>query len=199
MAWRAALEQSLRDERRFLLRLAYSQLREQQDAADAVQEMALAAWQAIEQFEGRSSMRTWLVGILRFKILDALRERKRQPSFNGVDVEQELQMLDGTLFDANGRWVDEPQAWWETDNNPSETLQQKQTMKLLQVCLEKLPEKTAHVFLMREYLGFEGHEIARHTGLQMGHIRVILMRARLALRTCLEWQMVSRSESRGNV
>ncbi|WP_397392848.1 sigma factor [Polynucleobacter sp.] len=62
MAWRAELEQNLRDERRFFLRLAYSQLREQQDAADVVQEMSLAAWQAIDQFEGRATIRTWLVG-----------------------------------------------------------------------------------------------------------------------------------------
>jgi len=192
MAWRAELEQNLRDERRFFLRLAYSQLREQQDAADVVQEMSLAAWQAIDQFEGRATIRTWLVGILRFKILDALRRRKRQPSFKGMDVDQELQMLDGALFDVNGRWVDEPQAWWETDSNPSETLQQKQTMQLLQACLEKLPEKTAHVFLMREYLGFESQEISHRTGLQMNHIRVIMMRARLALRTCLEFKMAGR-------
>lgn len=176
----------------FFLRLAYSQLREQQDAADVVQEMSLAAWQAIDQFEGRSTIRTWLVGILRFKILDALRRRKGQPSFNGMDVDQELQMLDRALFDVNGRWVDEPQAWWEADSNLSETLQQKQTMQLLQACLEKLPEKTAHVFLMREYLGFESQEISHRTGLQMNHIRVIMMRARLALRTCLEFKMAGR-------
>jgi RNA polymerase sigma-70 factor (ECF subfamily) len=109
-----------------------------------------------------------------------------------MDVDQELQMLDRALFDVNGRWVDEPQAWWETDSNPSETLQQKQTMQLLQACLEKLPEKTAHVFLMREYLGFESQEISHRTGLQMNHIRVIMMRARLALRTCLEFKMAGR-------
>lgn len=192
------MEQSLRDERRFLLQLAYTQLRDQQDAADVVQEMALAAWQSIDQFEGRSSVRTWLVSILRFKILDALRARKRQNHFNSQDIDQELQGIDGDLlFDTDGQWANEPQAWWGVDRSPGESLQEKQTMQLLQACIDKLPERTAQIFLMREYLGFENHEIAQRTGLQMGHIRVILMRSRLTLRTCLEWQMMPSSQSGG--
>jgi RNA polymerase sigma-70 factor, ECF subfamily len=190
VTWRQALEQSLRDDREFLLRLAHAQLRNPQEAADAVQDTALAAWQAIDRFEGRSSIRTWVVGILKFKILDLLRERQRHATFKLNDIEQELQTLDSDLlFDDDGSWAEEPQAWWSTSDNPSDTLQQNQMMRLLQQCLDKLPEKTAHVFLMREYLGFETPEIAHRTGLQAGNIRVILMRARLALRTCLEWQM----------
>ncbi|WP_310626241.1 sigma-70 family RNA polymerase sigma factor [Limnohabitans sp.] len=190
MSWHKALEQSLRDDRDFLLRLAHAQLRNPQEAADAVQDTALAAWQTIDRFEGRSSIRTWLVGILRFKILDVLRERQRHPTFKLNEIEQELQTLDSDLlFDDDGSWAEEPQAWWSTSDNPSETLQQNQMMRLLQQCLAKLPEKTVHVFLMREYLGFESPEIAQCTGLQTGNIRIILMRARLALRTCLEWQM----------
>lgn len=190
MSWHKALEQSLRDDRNFLLRLAHAQLRNPQEAADAVQDTALAAWQTIDRFEGRSSIRTWLVGILRFKILDVLRERQRHPTLPHDEVAHELQALDSDLlFDDAGRWTEEPQAWWIASDNPSDTLQQNQMMQLLQRCLDKLPEKTAHVFLMREYLGFETPEIAQRTGLQAGNIRIILMRARLALRTCLEWQM----------
>lgn len=186
------MEQSLRNERDFLLRLAHAQLRNPQEAADAFQDMALAAWQTIDRFEGRSSLRTWLVGILRFKILDLLRERQRHTKLNFDEVVQELHTLDSDLlFDTEGRWADEPQAWWSTDHNPSETLEQTQMMRLLQQCLDKLPEKTAHVFLMREHLGFENLEIAQRTCMQAGNIRIILMRARLALRTCLEWHMSS--------
>jgi RNA polymerase sigma-70 factor, ECF subfamily len=193
VSWHQALEQSLRDDREFLLRLAHAQLRNPQEAADAVQDAALAAWQTIDRFEGRSSIRTWLVGILRFKILDVLRERQRHPTLPHDEVEQELQTLDSDLlFDDAGRWTEEPKTWWSVSDNPSDTLQQNQIMRLLQQCLNKLPEKTAHVFLMREYLGFETTEIAQRTGLQAGNIRIILMRARLALRTCLEWQMSQR-------
>ncbi|WP_310610847.1 sigma-70 family RNA polymerase sigma factor [Limnohabitans sp.] len=193
MSWHQALEQNLRDDREFLLRLAHAQLRNPQEAADAVQDTALAAWQTIDRFEGRSSIRTWLVGILRFKILDVLRERQRHPTLPHDEVEQELQTLDSDLlFDDAGRWTEEPQTWWSVSDNPSDTLQQNQMMRRLQQCLDKLPEKTAHVFLMREYLGFETPEIAQRTGLQAGNIRIILMRARLALRTCLEWQMSHR-------
>lgn len=190
MTWHKALERSLRDEHAFLVRLAHAQLRNVQEAADVVQDTALAAWQTVDRFEGRSSIRTWLVGILRYKILDALRERKRHIHFDYDEVAQELKTLDADLlFDREGRWSEDPKAWWSMEHNPSETLQQNQMLRLLQQCLDKLPEKTTHVFLMREYLGFENSEIAQRTGMQAGNIRVILMRARLALRTCLEWQM----------
>ncbi len=197
--WAAEMEQCLRDERGFLLRLAYAQLRDTQEAADAVQEMALAAWQSIHRFEGRSTMRTWLVGILRFKILDALRARKQQPIFVVDEAEQEMQAFDSeAVFGSEGCWDEEPQAWWEACDGPSESLQQSQAMRLLEQCLEKLPNRMAQIFLMREYLGFESAEITQRTGVQAGNIRVILMRARLALRTCLEWQLspaLSRNES----
>ena len=182
------LEAILRKERGFLFRLARSQLRDDSTADDVVQDMALAAWQSIERFEKRSSIRSWLVGILRFKILDALREQHRQPaSFSSLDVMQELQSLeDALLFDAQERWAEMPQVWWIETAGPSEALVQQQMMQFLELCLKNLPQRTAQIFLMREYLGFESPEIAARTGLQAGHVRVILLRARLALRSCLD-------------
>jgi RNA polymerase sigma-70 factor, ECF subfamily len=66
---------------------------------------------------------------------------------------------------------------------------QNQLMNLLELCVTKLPEQTTRVFLLREYLGFETEEITDHTGLQSGHVRVLLHRARLSLRTCLDNQI----------
>lgn len=185
------LEHALATERGYLLRLAHAQLRNTQWAEDVVQEAALAAWQSVAQFEGRSTLRTWLVGILRFKILDALRAQMKQAiSIDALDVQGELSALeDQLLFNAQGRWLDQPMAWWDGSGAPDSALLQKQVLYQVQLCLDVLPAKSAQVFLMREYLGCDGTEIVRHTGLQAGHVRVILMRARLALRTCLELRM----------
>jgi RNA polymerase sigma-70 factor (ECF subfamily) len=191
VSWRPEIEQTLREQRGFLLRFARAQLRDAPWAEDVVQDTALAAWQAADQFEGRSSVRTWLVGILRFKILDALRDRKRHATpLSVLAVDQELAALeDDGLFDAQGRWREMPQAWWAAQDGPADTLQQRQTLQMLEQCLQNLPANTAQIFLMREYLGFNGPDIAQQTGLTPGHVRVILLRARLALRTCLELRL----------
>ena len=185
------LEHALATERGYLLRLAHAQLRNAQWAEDVVQEAALAAWQSVAQFEGRSTLRTWLVGILRFKILDALRAQMKQAvSIDALEVQGELSALeDQLLFNAQGRWQEQPMAWWDDSGAPDSALLQKQVLHHVQWCLDVMPEKSAQVFLMREYLGCESTEIVHHTGLQAGHVRVILMRARLALRTCLEMRM----------
>lgn len=197
--WAAELKQTLVSERGFLLRLAHGQLRNAQWAEDVVQEAALAAWQSMGVFEGRSTLRTWLVGILRFKILDALRTQQKQPAalyalpgLQAFELDEELNALeDNLLFDAQGRWCDQPLAWWDDTGEPDTALQQKQVLLHLQRCLDVLPQKSAQVFLLREYLGCDSAEIATHTGLQSGHIRVILMRTRLALRTCLETRLAT--------
>ena len=190
-SWLPEIERTLREERGFLLRLARAQLRDPQWAEDAVQDASLAAWQSADRFEGRSTIRTWLVGILRFKILDALSDRQRFPTpLSAMAVDEEFSTPeDDLLFDAQGRWNDMPQAWWTDEDGPAEALQQRQTMNQLELCLQKLPDSTAQIFLMREYLGFDGQDIAQRTGLTHGHVRVILMRARLALRTCLDWRL----------
>jgi RNA polymerase sigma-70 factor, ECF subfamily len=195
-----ALMQALTEQRSFLLHLARVQLNDIQLAEDAVQETSLSAWQTFHKFENRSTIRTWLVSILRFKILDAMRQCKRQPDrISPVQIDQELAPLeDGLLFDAHGQWSEEPQVWWQSETNaalevPDQALIHKQMLVVLQTCLIGLPPKTAQIFLMREYLGFEGNEIAQQLNLQCGHVRVILMRARLALRTCLEQRMTLES------
>jgi len=62
-------------------------------------------------------------------------------------------------------------------------------MNLLELCVIKLPAQIGRIFLLREYLGFETGEITDHTGLQSAHVRVLLHRARLRLRTCLDIQI----------
>ncbi len=189
------LAQTLKTEFGFLHRLSCMQLRDAQWADDVVQDTALSAWRSLTSFENKSSMRTWLVGILRHKIIDALRERKKQSAnLTFTELEQELPLLEGdALFDEQGAWREAPRLWSRPAEDPAQEYEQKQQLQLLQLCVEKLPEKTAQIFLMREYLGFDGGEIAQHFGLQAGHVRVTLLRARLALRACMELQMMGQA------
>ena len=64
----------------------------------------------------------------------------------------------------------------------------KQFWRVFDACLERLPSNTARVFMMREFLGFETDEICKELALSASNCWVILHRARMALRLCLESQ-----------
>ena len=142
--------QQVERERSYLLRYASRQLRDAAAAEDAVQETLLAALAGESGFQARSSLRTWLTGILKHKILDAIRRASREVPLDedGVDEFDHL-------FKANGHWVEHPAAW----DNPAASLERKEFFAVLEECLGKLPAKTATAFLMREHLGADTEEI----------------------------------------
>lgn len=175
-AFRAQLEQ----QRPYLLRFAALQLRDPNAVEDAVQETLLAALGGEASFAGRSNLRTWLTGILKHKIVDSIRRAAREPTAAADAVD------DGSAFDgefrANGHWAERPSAWSE----PHGVLEQKQFFGVLEQCLARLPDKTARVFMMREHLGLDTEEICKELGMTPTHCWVLLYRARMALRLCLE-------------
>ena len=91
------------------MRFASLELRNREAAEDAVQETLLAALAAEKSFAGRSNLRTWLTGILKHKIVDALRRSTRE---RPTETELSTDDLD-SLFDASGHWRDPPQPWPE--------------------------------------------------------------------------------------
>jgi RNA polymerase sigma-70 factor, ECF subfamily len=161
-------------ERGYLLRYASLQLRDSQAAEDAVQE-TLAAALAGKGFSGRSNLRTWLTGILKHKIVDAVRRQTRETT--ALSSEE----FDA-LFDERGHWIEMPEAW----PDPDRSLEQKQFLAALEECLARLPAKTAQVFMMREHLGFETGDICKELAVTPTHCWVLLYRARMALRQCLQ-------------
>jgi RNA polymerase sigma-70 factor (ECF subfamily) len=162
-------------ERAYLLRYAALQLRDAAAAEDAVQETLLAALAGEAGFAGRSNLRTWLTGILKHKIVDAIRRMSRE---SPLPAEEDLD----ALFDASGHWIEPPQAW----PDPDASLTQKQFFAVLEDCLAKLPAKTSQAFMMREHMGFETTDICKELAVTPTHCWVLLHRARLALRLCLE-------------
>ena len=168
--------------RRYLLRMAHLQLRDADLAEDVVQETIVAALGAREGFSQRSSVRTWLTGILKHKIVDAIRQRQRQPVFMAtLDEETDLDEFD-PLFKDNGAWEAPPARWGDPEN----ALSRQEFMGVMELCLEKLPPNTARAFMMREVMEFETHEICKELAITANNLWVILYRARMALRQCLE-------------
>ena len=167
--------------RGYLLRVAVLQLRDNDLAEDVVQDTLLAALQGAKGFSGRSSIKTWLTGILKHKIVDAIRKKTREPAFAALEDEVQLDDMDA-LFDETGHWDNPPADW----GDPEAQLSRVQFMDILQFCLEKLPPNTARVFMMREVMELESGEICKELSITTTNLWVILYRARMALRQCLE-------------
>lgn len=180
--WRdPALEKTRRD----MLRFAQLQLRDAGAAEDMVQEALLAAMKYESSFAGRSSLKTWLFSILRNKILDHLKKSAREISGSElVDSRGEDSADFDSLFDERGFWnPDERPATWA---DPEASLSQKQFWDVFDACLNHLPENTARVYMMREFMELETSEICTTLGISSSNCWVILHRARIGLRECLE-------------
>ncbi len=167
-----------------LVRFATLQLRDPSLAEDVVQEALLAAEQGIGDFAGRSSVKTWVYSILKRKIIDALRTRHRETPISqlGNSAEDGEELDD--LFDQRGFWATEhrPHRW----SDPEDALEQQQFWRVFELCLDVLPERTARVFSMRELLGLDTEEICQALSISTSNCWVILHRARMGLRLCLE-------------
>ena len=170
-------------QRPYLMRVALLQLRDRDLAEDVVQETLLAAIEGRDKFAGRSSVKTWLTSILRFKIVDAIRRKTREPSVSAFGEEAEIDDLDVFFDDSDhDHWATKPAEW----RNPERDFEQKAFMSVLDLCLEKLPPNTARVFVLREVMDLETDEICQELKITATNLWVILYRARMLLRQCLE-------------
>jgi RNA polymerase sigma-70 factor (ECF subfamily) len=163
-----------------LYRHAYFRLRDRMAAEDAVQETLLAALKGRDNFAGRSAERTWLIGILNNKIVDYLRKQAREQSPAQADLGDEE--LEDLLFEADGHWRHAPSSW----GDPDAALEQKAFWEALVKCLEELPARQAQAFTLCEMDGLGGAETGKVLGIPTTNVWVILHRARLRLRECLE-------------
>lgn len=170
--------------RRSMHRFATLQLGDAQWAEDAVQEALLGAFKNQTTYAGKASLKTWVFAILKNKIADLLRSRQRLVSTQVLvgDADEEADL--GELFDHRGMWAaDEHPAGW---GNPTSALEDKQFWKVFELCLDRLPPQQGRAFMMREYVGLDTGEVCAELGLTSTHLHVVLHRARLRLRECLE-------------
>lgn len=187
-------ERFLTDLRRDMVRFAELQLRDQGAAEDAVQEALAAALSGQNRFAGQSALKTWVFAILKNKIIDHLRQRQRFVAVASLAQETDDETGFEVLFDRKGHWnpADRPNAW----GDPETVFAQQQFWVVFEACLTRLPENTARVFMMREFLGLETPAICRELALTTSHCHVILHRARMGLRLCLEQRWFTPGDNR---
>jgi len=167
--------------RGYLLRVARLQLRNDELAEDIVQDTLVAALQAAAGFSGKSSVKTWLTGILKHKIVDEIRRKTAAPSFAPLAEESQIDDFDA-LFDETGHWDNPPANW----GSPEGALERREFFDILELCLDKLPPNTARVFVMREVMELDSAEICKELAITATNLWVIMYRARMSLRECLE-------------
>jgi RNA polymerase sigma-70 factor, ECF subfamily len=166
--------------RAMLTRYARRCLRNLADVEDAVQDTLTAALTST-QFAGRSSLGTWLHGILRHKIIDIYRRQAREPVL-ASPTEDELHDETETLFTPDGHWREPPTPW----GDPEAVRAQREFVDVLDGCLACLPPNCARAFRMRELMGLEVAEICDVLGISSDNCHVMLHRARMKLRVLLQ-------------
>lgn len=169
-----------------LYRFAYMRLRDSSLAEDVVQETLLSAIQASGSYTGGSSERTWLVGILKHKIIDHYRKNSKQVQLTEEDTD-----LTGTE-----RFFERPDKWsghWsiplrpvDPEQSPEDVIERGEFWDVMKACLAALPDRVANVFTLREMDGMTSDEICDVLGLSSSNFWVIMHRARMQLRRCVE-------------
>ena len=178
-------EQWVEEHGDYLFKFALVRLRDPAQAEDAVQETFLAALKGGHSFRGKSAEKSWLVGILKNKIFDHYRQAGRERSFTDLDFYADEE---GDRFVAEGLgrggWIHElgPQEWTRT----GESLDNDLFWTTYRDCAGKLPKNVAAVFHLREVDGIASKEICDQLGISENNLWVMLHRARMALRRCLE-------------
>lgn len=170
----------------YLFRYALFKVQDESLAEDLVQETYLAAMKSLESYEGRSSERTWLTAILKHKIVDYYHKHSKEVTFDITDLER---MGTDQFFKRNDGWSGfwnkkfRPARW---NMPPDEALESKEFYKVLEKCLNNLPSKVENVFRFRELESIDSKEIREVFNLSASNYWIIMHRARLSLRRCME-------------
>jgi RNA polymerase sigma-70 factor (ECF subfamily) len=169
-----------------LFRYAFTRVRDQAVAEDLVQETFLSAIQSVAGYRGKSTERTWLISILKHKLIDRYRKLGREIPMDPseTDLSEFDPLFERTDIFAN-HWHDtrSPRIW---NRSPEEALETDEFYNVLHNCLSKLPERVAGVFSMREMDGLAAGEICEILSLSQSNFWVMMHRARMSLRRCIE-------------
>ncbi|MEP6669015.1 MAG: sigma-70 family RNA polymerase sigma factor [Chthoniobacter sp.] len=165
-----------------LFRFALTRVRKEEVAEDLVQETLLVAVRTHEKFGGRSSERSWLVGILKNKVCDYFRKLGRETNFTDLEFFSDEH---SDKFDGENYWIHErgPSDW---KPEGEDAMKRAEFWQTIQGCLAKLPDRVATVFTMREIDDVPSREICATLNITEANLWVMLHRARMALRQCLE-------------
>ncbi len=172
----------LEEVRRQMLQFAVQQLGDSSLAEDVVQDALVGALRNQKSFKGRAALRSWMFAILKNKIVDSIRRKSRISAHEEQIMRDEIDRAGP--FDNRGHWRpdSQPQHWAQ----PDETLMGADFWRVFAICLDHLPPRQSRVFMMREVLELETDEICLALEVTAANLHVLLHRARLELRACLQ-------------
>jgi RNA polymerase sigma-70 factor, ECF subfamily len=186
---RQALYLEVETHRPYMLKYAMAKLRDDAQAEEVVQEALLAALTSIDSFQGGSTLRTWLTGILKFKIIDWQRNitAERERSVSTTSPDEDGDAMDPSiwfepLFDETGHWRQQFSDWGQ----PEAAFEQQAFFEVFERCMSKLPPNAARVFFLREVAGEDSADVCAELCITSSNLWVMLHRARHGLRECLE-------------
>ncbi|MCK5829140.1 MAG: sigma-70 family RNA polymerase sigma factor [Methylococcales bacterium] len=165
-----------------LYRYGVARVRNSDSAEDLVQETLLAALKAKDNYAGQASEQTWLIGILKHKIIDYFRQLSRESS-QGFDEQTSIKKESDEYFNLKGNWQVELSTW----SKPEQSIEQDQFLMILQECIDRLPSRMSQLFILRELDGMSSEEICDVLSIStLNNLWVMLSRVRVQLRNCLD-------------
>jgi len=162
----------------YLFNYTISRVNDSEVAKDLVQETFLSGLKALKNFKGQSSERTWLVSILKHKIIDHYRKS------NSAKGKAEIRMSYGDS-ETEGDWLENRVAD-AFERNMEDNMENEELADAIEDCLGKLPEKQAKIFRMKTLLNYETEVICNVLGITSSNLWVIIHRARTSMMHCLK-------------
>lgn len=163
----------------YLFNYTISRVNNKEMAQDLVQDTFLAALKSMKNFKGEASERTWLISILKRKIIDHYRK------INSKKGKAEVRIIYNNATETEGDWLEE-QVADPFDKTAEDTIQNEELGNAIFDCLSKLPKKQAEVFKMKTIEGLETETICNELNITASNLWVIIHRARTAMAACLE-------------
>lgn len=163
----------------YLFNYAITRVNNHEVAKDLVQETFFAGLKAMQNFQGKASERTWLISILKRKIIDHYRK------INSAKGKAEVKMNFYSDGEREGEWIEErvPNSW---DSQVEKDIENRELGSALEKCIDALPEKYSIVFRMKTIDNYDTEEICKELNITASNLWVIIHRARTQLRRCLE-------------
>lgn len=163
-----------------LYRYAFLHCNDRETAEDLVQDTFIAALRSFSSYKGGSSLRTWLIGILKHKLMDHYRRQNREYCL--TDWEQEDGQSVEDIFFKHGHW--RKPVWIPL--SPKQELQENEFWLVLHNCIQKLPQTMNQIFSLRMLDDVPIEDLCKNLELTATNVSVILYRARLLMRDCLK-------------
>jgi len=165
----------------YLYNFAWSRVQSKETAEDIVQETFISALKAKGSFRGDSTELTWLLSILKRKVIDFYRKKSTKKEFAAAHFDKPFQDENGM----QGHWIMEraPKDWQRETRAPT---RQGEFQEIMALCLSLLPEKWRAVFVLKVMEEINSDEVCKEIGCSTSNLWVILHRARLKLRECIE-------------